>query len=138
MSETGDKQQAAKPKVRWVHTLSGLWSIETYGIVEFLRVHSVCRWIVGTLGVATCAMAFATLAFDVKILGFTLSFLPFVFLGPLFLYLATLSGQHFEVTFPPIQAAQEREKAEKKFEATKTVEDALKLDLFQIKRILRH
>jgi hypothetical protein len=36
------------------------------------------------------------------------------------------------VTFPPRQAAQEREKAEKKFEETKTVEDALKLDLTKL------
>lgn len=92
----------------------------------------MCRWIVGALGAVACAIAFAAWGFNVKILGLTLSFLPFFILGPMLLYFATISGRHFEVTFPPRQAAQEREKAEKKFEESKTIEDALKLDLTKL------
>src|ERR1039458_3221543 len=53
-------------------------------------------------------------------------------IGPWLLYIATISGPHFEVTFPQRQAAEEREKAERKFEESKTVEDALKLDLTKL------
>src|SRR5258708_3885687 len=128
MPEADNNQQIEKPKARWVTTLSGMWSTETYGVVQFLRVHLFCRRIVAFVGVLCCITAVATLG-GLKIPGFTMGFFPFFIVGPWLVYVATISGPHFEVTFPPRQAAQEREKAEKKFEESKTVEDALKLDL---------
>ena len=102
-----------------------------YGVVEFLRVHPVYRRIVAVLGVVSCIAAVAAVG-GLKIPGFTMVFFPFFIVGPWLVYVATISGPHFEVTFPPRQAAQEREKAEKKFEESKTVEDALKLDLTRL------
>jgi len=131
MPEDRDKQPATTPRTRWVHTLNGPWRTETYGVVEFLRVHPIYRRIVAVLGVAGCITAVAGWG-GLKIPGLTLSFLPFMFIGPWLLYVATISGPHFEVTFPQRQAEEEREKAERKFEESKTVEDALKLDLTQL------
>ena len=112
MPETDDKQ---KPKsARWVYTLSGIWSTETYGIVEFLRIHKACRIIVGTLGIIACIVAASSLT-GLKIPGLTFSFFPFVIVGPWLVLIATISGPHFSVTFPSREAAQEREKAQKQF-----------------------
>jgi hypothetical protein len=120
-----------------VHTLGGPLSTETYGIVEFLRTHTTWRCIAGALGFITFALAFIGWGFtgwglDFKIAGLTVYFLPLLIMGSSLLYVATISGKHFEVTFPPIQAAQEREKAERDFEQSKTVADALKLDLSRL------
>jgi cation transport ATPase len=52
--------------------------------------------------------------------------------GPWLLYIATISGPQFELIFPPREAAKEREKAEQRFEESKTVDDALKLDLARL------
>ena len=131
MPEPSDKQLPTPPRAKWVHTLSGMWRTETYGVVEFLRVHPICRRIVAVLGVAACITAAAAFG-GLKIPGLTMGFLPFMIIGPWLLYVATLSGPHFEVTFPQRQAAEEREKAERKFEESKTVEDALKLDLTKL------
>lgn len=133
MSEINDKQ-VAKPKVRWVQTLDGRWSTQTYGIVEFLRVHSLYRGLVAVLGVAICITTIATIG-QIHILGLNLT-PSFVFVGiivgPWLLFVATIAGPHFEVTFPPRQAAQERENAERRFEESETVENALKLDLTKL------
>jgi hypothetical protein len=81
MPEADNKQEATTPKARWVTTLSGPWSTETYGVVEFLRVHSVCRRIVAILGVLCCITAVAAIG-GLKIPGFTMGFLPFFIVGP--------------------------------------------------------
>ena len=132
MSETGDKQQPQNPSPRWVHTLGGLWKAETYGIVEFLRVHPTCRGIVGILGVIVAIGAFVAWGFGAKIIGLGVSFLPLMIAGPWLLYVFTISGPNFEVRFPEREAELEREEAEKKFEQSKTVEDALNLDLIRL------
>ena len=124
-------QKTAPPRARWVTTLTGPWSTQTYGVVEFLRVHPGYRRTVAFVGVLVCVTGAASFA-GLRIPGSTMGFLPFYIIGPWLLYVATISGPHFEVTFPPRQAAEEREKAEKKFEETKTVEDALKLDLTKL------
>lgn len=131
MPEITDNPAEAKPKSRWVHTLSGPWRTETYGVVEFLRVHPGYRRMVAAFGVVGCIVAVAAWG-GLKIPGLTLGFLPFMIVGPWLLYVATISGPHFEVTFPQKVAAEQREKAEKQFEQTKTVEDALKLDLTRL------
>ena len=129
MSEAATTEPPKRAK--WVHTLNGLWSTETYGIVEFLRVHPVYRRVVGICGVVFCLLAVASWG-GLKIPGFTFSFIPFMVVGPWLVFVATISGPDFEVTFPPRQAAQDREKAEKQFEKSNSVEDALRLDLSRL------
>ncbi len=108
-----------------------MFATETYGVVEFLRVHPWCRRLTAVIGVIVCIAGAAVLC-GVKIPGVTFSFLLGFVIGPWFLYVATVSGPNFEVVFPSRQAAEEREKAEKKFEQSQTVEDALKLDFTRL------
>src|SRR6266446_1952659 len=131
MSETDDKQKPSPPTPRWEVMLSGPWKTETYGIVEFLRVRPFWRGLVAVLGVLGCVSAVVAWG-GLKIPGFTLSFVPLMIVGPWLIYVATISGPNFTVVFPSRQAAQEREKAEKKFEESQTVEDALKLDFTRL------
>jgi hypothetical protein len=131
MSESGDQQQRAPTLPRWVHTLNGPWSTETYGIVEFLRVHPAWRRTVAVLGILLCVGAVASFA-GLKIPNLRFSFLPCFIVGPWLLYIATISGSQFEVVFPQRQAAEERKEAEKKYEQSKTVEDALRLDFTRL------
>jgi hypothetical protein len=131
MPEAEEKKDVPAPRARWVHTLSGSWSTQTYGIVEYLRVHSVVRWAVGFLGVASCIIAVLSFA-GLKIPGLTFGFIPFFLAGPWLIYVSTISGAHFEVTFPQKEAEEQRVKAEQKFEESKTVEDALRLDLTKL------
>lgn len=130
MSEDGNKPKENSTP-RWTHTLNGGFAIHTYGVIEYLRVHPFLRWIIGFFGVSACIGAAAT-AGGFKIPGFSIAIMPLMIGGPWLIYVATLSGKHFRVIFPPIQAAQEREKAEKQFEKTKTVDDALRLDFTRL------
>lgn len=116
---------------RWTHTLSGGFSIHTYGVIEYLRIHPFLRWIVGFFGVAACIGA-AAAAGGFKIPGFSVAIMPLMIAGPWLIYVSTLSGKHFRVIFPPIKASEEREKAEKQFEKTNTIDDALKLDFTRL------
>lgn len=129
MRETLPEQPATTPS-RWVHTLNGPWRPQTYGIIQFLRVHPVYRRIVAVAGVAACIAAVG--GWSGLIPGLTFKWVVFMSIGPWLLYVATLSGPDFEVVFPQQQAAQERAEAEKQFEQSKTTEDALKLDLTRL------
>jgi hypothetical protein len=131
MPEADDKQKPAAPTARWVHTLRGMFPTETYGVVEFLRVHPWYRRVVATAGVFACVAAAAS-ACGLKIPGLIFWYLPGFVIGPWLLYVATISGPQFEVVFPTRQAAAEREKAEKKFEQSQTLDDALKLDFTRL------
>ncbi len=129
MSEVATTEPPRRPK--WVHTLSGPWSTETYGVVQFLRSHPWARRVVAICGVAFCVLAIAWWG-GLRIPGLTLSFLPFMIIGPWFLFVATISGPDFEVTFPSRQAAEDRQKAEKQYEQSRSVDDALRLDLSRL------
>ena len=137
MTEISEKQQADTPKVKWTETLDGKWGVQTYGVIEFLRIHPVYRWFVGALGVAVCIACVIGFIFNVenkKILGIPPMglFISSMFVGPWLIYVTTLSGKHWAVTFPARQAKEEIEKAEKEFNKSKTIEDALKLDLIKL------
>jgi len=134
MAEVPDTQKLART-ARWVHTLSPPWMTEKYGIIEFLRTYPWCRWVVGSLGVLVCLAPVASMAsgvFGFKAPGLAYAYAPAMLIGPFFIYLATISGPQFDVVFPQRQAQEDREKAEKQFEDSKTVEDAVRLDLTRL------
>lgn len=113
---------------KYTITLNGSeWSTAKYGIVEYLRVHPFWRAvtaIAGLLFVVPWIMTFA----GIKIAsGGSLAFVT-VFWAPTLLWLATVSGPAFQLVFPEAKASEERQSAEKKFEETKTPEDALNRD----------
>lgn len=128
MNEGNDEIQKSP---RWTVTLTSLWNTQTYGIVEFLRCHPKVRLIAGTLGILLCIGAFAGFA-GVKIPNVTSYYFPCFILGPWLLYVATISGPDFQVVFPPQKAEEEKKAAEKQFEESNTVENAIKLDLSRL------
>lgn len=131
MSKNDNNPKEISTPPRWTHTLSGGFAIENYGVIEYLRVHPFFRRIVGFLGILACIGA-AVAAGGFKIPGFSIAVMPLMIVGPWLIYVATLSGKHFQVIFPPIKAAEEREKAEKQYEESKTIDDALKLDFTKL------
>jgi hypothetical protein len=56
----------------------------------------------------------------------------FVIVVPLIFWVAVVSGPHFELVIAEAKASEERHSAEKKFEASRTPEDALHLDLARL------
>jgi hypothetical protein len=122
-----DQQTVARYKV----TMGGSeWSVAKYGIVEFLRAHPFFRALVAILGVASGLLyigTFVGLKFPGNISGFV-----FFFLSPTLLWLATVAGPSFQLTFPAAQAEKERQTAEKQFEESKSPEDALRLDFTRL------
>jgi len=118
-------------KARWLHTLSGPFKVETYGVIEFLRTHPIYRRIVAVFGVVVSLAAVASWC-GVKIPGMGYPMGVLIIVGPWLLYVATVSGPKFEVVFPAQQASAEREKAEKQFAQSNNVEDALRLDLSRL------
>ena len=110
-------------------TLGGSqWSVATYGIVEFLRMHRFARAAVAALGVGTVLVA---VAYWLGLKPNGLVFYPFPLLfivSPWLLWIATISGPHFQLVFPDAQASKETRQAEKQFEVSNTPEDALNLD----------
>jgi hypothetical protein len=118
-----DIKTSAKKRV----TLSGTsdWSIGLYGIVEFLRIHPVCRAFVAFLGVASTALVVGWFV-GLRIPG--VSTFGFFLVAPTLLWMWTVSGPSFELVFPVAQASAETQKAEKQFNETQTPEDALNLD----------
>jgi hypothetical protein len=129
-----------KPEIRARYTVkmgTGQINVAAYGVVEFLRVHSVARAIVAILGVAV------VLASVLSVVGLKFAWLnglgvfTLIVVGPGLLWLATVSGPHFELTFPPAspspdEALQVRREAEKQFEKSNAPEDALKVDLTRL------
>lgn len=114
------------PKVKNRVTMgTSEWSVAFYGIVEFLRVHPVCRAVVAVVGIVLSLLFIAGFA-GLKIPG--VSTFVFLFVAPTLLWMATVSGSSFELVFPAEQAAAERKIAEAQFNATQTPEDALNLD----------
>ena len=101
------------------------WAVGFYGIVEFLRVHPVCRAFVAILGIASTILFIAGFA-GLKIPG--LYPVVFLFVSPTLLWMATVSGPTFELVFPLEQASAERQRAETQFNQSQTPEDALNLD----------
>lgn len=137
MTDTNEKQKVATPKVKWTYTLNGKWGVQTYGVVEFLRVHPVYRWGIGALGVAVCTAGVVGYIFNstnTRFFGISLLalFLSSMVVGPWLIYVTTLSGEHWAVTFPAMQAKEEKENAEREFNKSKTVENALNLDLTKL------
>jgi hypothetical protein len=119
-----------QPKTRVLNTVtmgSSQWSVATYGIVEFLRVHPYWRAVVALLGVAAGLALVATYV-GLKIPGVAFGYI-FILVAPWLLWVATVSGPAFQLVFPAAQASKERQIAEKQFDESHTPEDALKLDL---------
>jgi|SRR5271165_3030171 len=129
-AETSNVQvnRQPQPRARFTCTLTGSqWDVAYYGIVEFLRVHSVWRAAVAFLGVLALLLLVA--GFLVTVPGVPKgSTIVFLFVAPSLLWMATVSGPSFELVFPAAKAAAEREIAEKQFDKTQTPEDALNLD----------
>lgn len=130
MNTSNTQEQADKP--RWVHTLSPPWTTEQYGVVQFLRAYPKCRWIVGSFAALVCLTPIISMVSSIFGFKIGIDYIPAILIGPGLIYLTTISGPQFEVVFPQRQAAQEREKAEKQFEETKTVEDALRVDFTRL------
>jgi len=126
-----DKTNGRTSSPSWLHTLNGPWAAQTYGITQFLRFHPIYRRIVAIIGVVMCLAAVATFA-GLRIPGLPFPYLAFIVVGSWLIYIATISGADFEVVFATKQAAQEREAAEKVFEKSQKVEDALTLDLTRL------
>jgi Cyanobacterial TRADD-N associated 2-Transmembrane domain len=121
-----DLPRVAKHKV----TMGGSqWSVATFGIVEFLRLHNWARMITGFSGIALGVVGVMKLVgIDVPKIGAASPFGLLLFVVPWLLWVATISGANFELVFPSQQAAKERENAEARFNASPTPEDALALD----------
>jgi hypothetical protein len=128
MSEDAQKVQSA---TRNTVTMSGSeWSVATYGIVEFLRVHPIWRALVAVFGIVSglaYVATFAGLTFPKNFSG-----VVFLFLTPWLLWAATVSGPAFQLVFPSAEASKERQIAEKQFEQSRTPEDALNLDFTRL------
>jgi hypothetical protein len=122
------------PAARYTITLSGSeWSVAKYGTVEYLRTHQWARVLVAISGVA-CVIAGVLNIAGIRWNGngtFSVWYL-YWFAAPTLLWLATVSGSAFQLVFPEAKAMEERKTAEKKFEETKTPEDALNLDFSRL------
>ncbi len=126
-----ENEQQQKPVARFTVTMNGSdWSVAKYGIVEFLRFHPVWRALVAILGV------FSGLALIASFVGFkfpgNISGIAFLFVAPSLLWIATVSGPAFQLVFSEAKASEERQTAEKKFEQSRTPEDALNLDFTRL------
>jgi hypothetical protein len=137
MTDGSRKQQVDTPKQKWTHTLNGRWGVQTYGVVEFLGVHPFYRLVTGAIGVAfciACVVGFIFNSTNTKIFGVPPMglFVSSIFVGPWLIYVTTISGKHWAVIFPVMQAKEETEKAEREFNKSKTVENALNFDLTKL------
>jgi hypothetical protein len=126
-----DSNGPGKIEQRWTTTLDGSQlSIVKYGIVEFLRRHPYWRIAVGTVG--TIAFIGDT-AFMLLIHYGLISYVYVCMVAaPLLLWLATVSGPSFTLTFGVAKATEERQAAEKKFEESQSPQDALSLDFTRL------
>jgi hypothetical protein len=125
--DAADSRRTARYTVK----MNGPWSVQTYGIVEFLRVRPTCRVIVGTLGVLFGLAAVYSLAFKIPYVttpGFDVAVCLAIITAWL-LRITTISGKNFELVFPDERASQERKVAEEQFDKSQNAEDALNLDL---------
>jgi hypothetical protein len=120
--------QQTQASTRYTCTLQGTqWDVAYYGIVEFLRAHTVWRAVVSVLGVLSLIFLVVDFAFTIPGIPKG-SWLAFLFITPTLLWMATVSGPSFELVFPAAKASAERQVAEQQFEKTQTPEDALTLD----------
>ncbi len=118
----------APPRARFTWTLQGSqWDVAYYGIVEFLRLHPICRGAVAVLGVIAFLLLVVSFAFTVPGIPKG-SWIAWLFVAPWLLWMATVSGPSFELVFPAAKASAEREVAEQQFDKSQTPEDALNLD----------
>ena len=127
MPEVQEKQERPRYKIE----ISGSnWSVTMYGAVEFLRTHPYLRPVVVILGVFVALALFGVFGF-IKIGEFSSTVL-LVAVVPAIFWVAVVSGPHFELVFRESKAFDERQSAEKKFEASRTPEDALYLDFARL------
>lgn len=93
-------QEEIEPKSKFTVTLSGSdWGTVKYGVVEFLRHHPRWRAATAILGVLWIVAYFASLAgFHPKLILFPT--ISAIFVTPTLLWLATVSGPDFKLTFP--------------------------------------
>jgi len=123
-----DNDQKTQTRVLNTVTMgSSQWSVATYGIVEYLRVHPFWRAIVAVFGILT-GLALITTYAGLKIPGMGFSYI-FILVAPWLLWVATVAGPSFQLVFPTEQASKERQLAETQFNQSHAPEDALKLDL---------
>jgi hypothetical protein len=130
MSDPVKTEQPLK-QARYTSTLGGSQlSVVKYGIVEFLRTHKLWRATVAFVGVSMGILFVASMA-GLKIPGVSQINITVMFflVCPELIWLATVSGPEFELTFPTKDASKERILAQEKFEETKAPEDALELDM---------
>jgi hypothetical protein len=128
LKSMADQMQSGESRVLNTVTMgSSDWSVAQYGIVEYLRKHPWWRVLVGTLGIL-CGLLFVISFLGFKIPGIAFSFV-FIAVAPWLLWVATVSGNRFQLVFPTAQAQKERQLAEKQFEESQTPDLALKLDL---------
>lgn len=128
MPETEDKQ---KRSPRYTVEMSGSnWSVALYGAVEFLRSHPFLRPLVASLGVLLGLTLLGVFG-GPKINGFAGGFCLVIVLPTIF-WVAVVSGPRFELVFRESKAFDERQSAEKQFEASRTPEDALHLDFARL------
>ena len=112
-------------------------AVAMFGVVEFLRRHLILRVAVATVGIVVVLASFASLA-GLRIAWFNgFGIFTLLFVGPFILWVATVSGTHFALVIQPgapspQRAVEERLEAEKQFEKSNALEDALKLDLTRL------
>lgn len=122
---TEDKAQPTSTK--FTLTLNGsLTSVVKYGAVQFLKQNKIARVSVAITAVGLLAL---TVIIFLGITRLTTSTAILPALGGLqLLWLATVAGSEFEVTFPAQDAAKERQKAEEELKDSKDPNDVLDLD----------
>jgi hypothetical protein len=106
------------------------WSIAWYGCVEFLRSHQYLRPAVIIFDFILALLLLYGVSLH-AISGFFAGFYLVSFF-PTLLWAATVSGHDFQLVLVQAKASEERQTAEKKFEASNTPEDALNLDFTRL------
>lgn len=123
-------QQAQAATRRYTINMGGgEWSVAVYGIVQFLRGKWYLRAVFAAVAVVIGVLAIAQWS-GLKLFGSSVSLLFIgMFCCPWLLWVATVSGNDFELQFGSSRATAERQQAERDFEQSAAPEDALTLDM---------